>query len=144
MRRAARMTRRPRASAAFAGTTNKGATAEYDELDYARFRGGDDKRLVVSQSVETVREYCGPECPVEFEARFDEFRLDVRLAYRGTPLELPERRPSEQEIMSTEAGHLRLAGYVATQRRSGPCVTAGRARRAQLSLRSLRADPKQR
>jgi hypothetical protein len=134
------MTRRPRASAAFAGTTNKGATAEYDELDYARFRGGDDKRLVVSQSVETVREYCGPEC----EACFDEFRLDVRLAYRGTPLELPERRPSDQEIVSTEAGHLRLAGHVAPQRRSGPCVTAGRARRAQLSLRSLRADPKQR
>jgi hypothetical protein len=103
MRRAARMTRRSRASVAFAGTTNKGATAEYYELDCARFRGGDDKRLVVSQSVETMREYCGPEGPVEFEARFDEFRLDVRLAYRGTPLELPERRPSDQEIVSTEA-----------------------------------------
>ena len=55
------------------------------------------------------------------EARFDEFNLDVKISYRGAPLELPDERPSDRDIMETEEGYRRLAGFPApAQRRSRP------------------------
>ena len=41
---------------------------------------------------------------VEVEASFDEFNLDVRIRYAGTPLTIPERRPTPQEIVASEDG----------------------------------------
>jgi NCS2 family nucleobase:cation symporter-2 len=66
----------------------------------------------INQAVETVRENCEPQGPVVVEARFDEFNLDVKISYRGTPLELPDERPSDREIIESESGHLRLAGFL--------------------------------
>jgi NCS2 family nucleobase:cation symporter-2 len=45
-------------------------------------------------------------------ASFDEFSLDVRVAYDGAPLVLPERRPSTEEIIASYEGQYRLAGYM--------------------------------
>ena len=50
--------------------------------------------------------------PIRIDARFDEFNLDLQMAYRGDPIELPERRPSNKEIIETDDGHRRLAGYM--------------------------------
>jgi hypothetical protein len=36
----------------------------------------------------------------------------VRISYRGEALEFPDERPSGQEIMETDAGYRRLAGYM--------------------------------
>jgi len=66
----------------------------------------------INQAVETVREHCEPQGPIVVEARFDEFNLDVKISYRGAPLELPDERPSDREIMETEAGYRRLAGFL--------------------------------
>ena len=66
----------------------------------------------MNQAIETVREHCDPQGPLVVEARFDEFNLDVKITYRGTPLELPDERPTDREIIETEAGHLRLAGFL--------------------------------
>jgi NCS2 family nucleobase:cation symporter-2 len=66
----------------------------------------------INQAIETVRENCEPQGPVVVEARFDEFNLDVKISYRGTPLELPDERPSDREIIESESGHLRLAGFM--------------------------------
>ena len=66
----------------------------------------------MNQAIETVREHCDPQGPLAVEARFDEFNLDVKITYRGTPLELPDERPTDREIIETEAGHLRLAGFL--------------------------------
>jgi NCS2 family nucleobase:cation symporter-2 len=66
----------------------------------------------VSQAVETIHEMWEPRGPIHIEARFDEFNLDVTLAYRGDVIELPERRPSDKEIIETDEGHRRLAGYL--------------------------------
>ena len=46
------------------------------------------------------------------EASFDEFTLSVRVSYDGVPLELPERRPSDDEIMESDEGERRLAGFM--------------------------------
>jgi xanthine permease XanP len=66
----------------------------------------------VSQAIETVQELWEPRGPIQIDARFDEFNLDVQLTYRGDLIELPERRPSDKEIIETDAGHRRLAGYM--------------------------------
>jgi xanthine permease XanP len=66
----------------------------------------------ISQAIEAIREHCEPEGPIVIEAHFDEFNLDVRISYRGAALEFPDERPSGREIMETEAGYRRLAGYM--------------------------------
>jgi xanthine permease XanP len=69
----------------------------------------------IKQAIETIREHCDPQGPVDIEARFDEFNLDVRITYRGAPLEFPDQRPSGREIIETDTGHLRLAGFLLRQ-----------------------------
>jgi NCS2 family nucleobase:cation symporter-2 len=55
---------------------------------------------------------CEPQGPVEVAASFDEFNLDLRVSYVGPPIELPERRPSNEEIMESEDGQRKLAGFM--------------------------------
>ena len=78
----------------------------------------------VSQAVESIREIWEPRGPIRIEARFDEFNLDVQLSYLGDLIEFPERRPSDKEIVETEGGHRRLAGYML--RRNADRVAAAR------------------
>jgi xanthine permease XanP len=66
----------------------------------------------INQAIETIRENCEPQGPIVVEARFDEFNLDVKISYRGAPLELPDERPSDRDIMETEEGYRRLAGFL--------------------------------
>jgi NCS2 family nucleobase:cation symporter-2 len=83
-----------------------GATwgARRDVIDRASFN--------LTQSIETIVDSCAPEGPLEVEASFDEFNLDLRVSYAGAPLELPDRRPSNEEIMASEEGQRRLAGFM--------------------------------
>lgn len=66
----------------------------------------------VAQAVETIAGSGVAGNPVELAASFDEFRLDVRITYVGEPLELPEERPSVEEIVGSDDGERRLAGYL--------------------------------
>ena len=78
--------------------------ARRDVIDRATFN--------LSQSIETIVDSCEPDGPLEVEASFDEFNLDLRVSYAGPPLELPERRPSNEEIMASEEGQRKLAGFM--------------------------------
>jgi len=49
---------------------------------------------------------------MEITASFDEFNLDVRLAYQGEPLPLPERKPDAAAILASDEGERLLAGYL--------------------------------
>jgi xanthine permease XanP len=66
----------------------------------------------LAQAVETIAGCGVASNPVELVASFDEFRLDVRISYEGPPLELPEDRPSIDEILDSAEGEHRLAGYM--------------------------------
>jgi xanthine permease XanP len=66
----------------------------------------------VLQLIDVVMEEFWTEGPVTIEASFDEFNLDVRVVYRGEPPPLPDRRPSNEEIMESEQGARLLAGYM--------------------------------
>lgn len=78
--------------------------ARRDVIDRATFN--------LTQSIETIVDGCEPQGPLEIEATFDEFNLDLRVSYVGPPIELPERRPSNEEIMESEEGQRRLAGFM--------------------------------
>lgn len=83
-----------------------GATwgARRDVIDRAKFN--------LAQSMEVIMDSCEPQGPVEVAATFDEFSLDLRVTYVGPPLELPDKRPTNEEIMDSEEGHRRLAGFM--------------------------------
>jgi xanthine permease XanP len=98
------------------------AVAEVNEFFDAAGRGWGARPDVmvrvafgINQAIEAIREHCEPQGPITIGARFDEFNLDVAISYRGPPLEFPDERPSGQEIMETEAGYRRLAGFMLRQ-----------------------------
>lgn len=66
----------------------------------------------INQAIEVIRDCCGPQGPFKIDAQFDEFNLNVQISYNGTPIELPDHRPSDAEILETETGHIRLAGFL--------------------------------
>jgi NCS2 family nucleobase:cation symporter-2 len=78
--------------------------ARRDVIDRATFN--------LAQSIETIVDGCSPEGALEIEASFDEFNLDLRVSYAGPPLDLPDKRPTNEEIIASEEGHRRLAGYM--------------------------------
>jgi len=85
-------------------TSGAGWGARRDIIDRASFN--------LTQSIETIVDGCEPQGPLEIAATFDEFNLDLRVMYSGPPLELPEKRPSNEEIMASEEGQRRLAGFM--------------------------------
>jgi NCS2 family nucleobase:cation symporter-2 len=90
----------------------------------------------VSQAVETINDVWQPRGPIRIDARFDEYNLDVQLSYHGDPIELPDWRPSNKEIIETEEGHRRLAGYMI--RRNADRV--GTSRKGDVSVLQLHFD----
>jgi len=68
--------------------------------------------FAVHQLIEAVAENCWRSGPLTLEASFDEFNLDVRLSYGGELLEFPQNRPSDHDIIETEDGARRLAGFM--------------------------------
>jgi xanthine permease XanP len=78
--------------------------------------------FTLQQAVETLVSSGAATGPLEVETAFDEFNLDVRVSYGGPPLELPEKRPSNDEIMASEDGERKLAGFML--RRFADRVTA--------------------
>lgn len=94
----------PAAIEAYMETSGAEWGARRDVIDRASFN--------LTQSIEVIVESCDPQGPLEIEATFDEFNLNLRVLYVGPPLELPEKRPSNEEIMASEEGQRRLAGFM--------------------------------
>jgi NCS2 family nucleobase:cation symporter-2 len=78
--------------------------ARRDVLERAKFN--------LEQSIETIVGSGVARAPLVVEASFDEFNLDLRVTYEGVPLELPEKRPTTEEIIESEDGERKLAGYM--------------------------------
>lgn len=75
----------------------------------------------LAQSIDTLAYSGVTGGPLRVEASFDEFSLDVRVSYDGAALELPATRPSSDEVLDSEEGERKLAGYLL--RRSADRVT---------------------
>jgi NCS2 family nucleobase:cation symporter-2 len=66
----------------------------------------------VMQLIDVVVEEFWTSGPITIEASFDEFNVDVRVMYRGKPPALPDRRPTNEEIMESEQGAQMFAGFM--------------------------------
>jgi len=86
-----------------------------------------------AQAEESIVEHCNVQGPVSVEASFDEFNLDIRLSWQGDELQIPDKRPSDEEIRETEQGLLLLAGFL-IQRNADRVRTARRGDRATLEF----------
>lgn len=65
----------------------------------------------VGQLVEAAIEHGEAQGPLDLEASFDEYRLDLRLAWRGATLAFPQSRPSLVQIQEPDGARL-LAGFL--------------------------------
>ncbi|MBP8305693.1 MAG: purine/pyrimidine permease [Burkholderiaceae bacterium] len=78
--------------------------ARRDVIERAKFN--------LQQSIETLASSGLASGPMLAEASFDDFTLSVRVSYEGAPLELPDHRPSDDEIMESDEGERKLAGFM--------------------------------
>jgi xanthine permease XanP len=68
-----------------------------------------------AQAVESIAEHCNARGPINIEASFDEYNLDVRITYEGDAFTIEDRRPTDSEIRDSEDGIRRLAGFMLQQ-----------------------------
>ncbi len=68
--------------------------------------------FAANQLVEAVADNGWNAGALTLEASFDEFNLDIHAVYAGTPLAFPDKRPTDQEIMASDDGMSRLAGFM--------------------------------
>ena len=78
--------------------------ARRDVVERARFN--------LAQSIETIASIGVVNGVLDVAASFDEFRLDLRVSYDGPLPELPDKRPTNEEIIASEEGERRLAGFM--------------------------------
>jgi xanthine permease XanP len=68
--------------------------------------------FAVQQAVEAIVEYCRVRGPITLAVSYDEFDVDAKLSYDGIAMELPDWAPSHDELLETEDGPRRLAGFM--------------------------------
>jgi xanthine permease XanP len=68
--------------------------------------------FAVQQAVEAVIDACEVKGPIKLEVSYDEFVIDAVVTYVGASLEFPTQPPTKEEILETEDGHRRLAGFL--------------------------------
>jgi NCS2 family nucleobase:cation symporter-2 len=68
--------------------------------------------FAVTQLTEVLFEHCAVKGPIAITAEFDEFNLNISVDYDGDAMEFPDRRPSNEEILDSEQGARRLAGFM--------------------------------
>jgi NCS2 family nucleobase:cation symporter-2 len=66
----------------------------------------------VIQLVEAVAENCWKTGKMVVQASFDEFRMEIAVTYPGERLDLPEQRPSIEQIRDSENGARLLGGFM--------------------------------
>jgi len=68
--------------------------------------------FAVQQTAEAVVAFCEPKGFVTLAISYDEFVIDAIVTYDGATLEFPDQPPTGEEIVETEDGHRRLAGFL--------------------------------
>jgi NCS2 family nucleobase:cation symporter-2 len=66
----------------------------------------------VQQTIDAVVTFCHVKGPIRLDISYDEFVIDVVVTYDGAKLEFPDQPPTQEEILETEGGHQRLAGFL--------------------------------
>src|SRR5262249_7415139 len=68
--------------------------------------------FTVQQTIEAVISPCDAQGSGRLDISYDEFIIDASVTYVGTPLEFPTQAPTKEEILNTDEGQRRLAGFL--------------------------------
>ena len=66
----------------------------------------------VQQALDALVQHGQIRGPITLAISYDEFDIDVRIAYAGVALELPDRPPTHDELLEGEDGLRRMAGFL--------------------------------
>ena len=79
--------------------------------------------FAVQQTAEAVVAFCEPKGFATLAISYDEFVIDAIVTYDGATLEFPDQPPTGEEIVETEDGHRRLAGFLIRRFADRMCAT---------------------
>ena len=68
--------------------------------------------MALTEACELIADHGLAKGPVTVAVSFDEYNLYAEVSYAGSPLPLPDKRPSEDEILSDPTAMIRLGGYL--------------------------------
>ena len=68
--------------------------------------------FAVQQTLEAIIAYCGAKGPIKLNLSFDEFVINAEIMYDGKPMEFPVQPPGKDELLDSEEGYPRLAGFL--------------------------------
>jgi NCS2 family nucleobase:cation symporter-2 len=68
--------------------------------------------FAAQQLIEVIADACTPRGPIALSGSFNEFDLALDARYAGEQLELPDRRPTPDEIVESDDGARLLAGFL--------------------------------
>jgi xanthine permease XanP len=66
----------------------------------------------VQQTIEAVIAFCDPRGPIRLDISYDEFVIDAGVSYDGALLGFPTQPPTKEQVLETEDGQQRLAGFL--------------------------------
>ncbi len=78
----------------------------------ARKEVNDRATSVMNEFLESATNLGFAKGKIKAGVSFDEFNLDVNMYYDGVLLELPDKRPSEDELLRDESAFTRLSGFI--------------------------------
>jgi xanthine permease XanP len=71
--------------------------------------------FAVQQTLEAIIAYCGAKGPITINLSFDEFVVVADIIYDGASMEFPDQPPGKEELLNSDDGYPRLAGFLVRQ-----------------------------
>ena len=72
----------------------------------------EEAKHILRELVEALFMYAKTKGPVQVEALFDEYNLNIHVHYEGQPMEFPKSPPTEDEIMTDRSSLSRMSGFI--------------------------------
>ncbi len=69
----------------------------------------------LSELMEVLQEQQLSQGPLQIDASFEEFNLNVDVSYQGELLEISKQRPTERELLEDDTAFIRLSGFLLTK-----------------------------
>ena len=71
--------------------------------------------FAVQQTLEAIIAYCGAKGTITINLSFDEFVIVADIIYDGAAMEFPDQPPGKEELLNSDDGYPRLAGFLVRQ-----------------------------
>lgn len=81
--------------------------------------------FAVQQALEAVIAYCAAKGSITVNLSFDEFVINADIIYDGATMEFPAEPPSREDLLDSEEGYPRLAGFLVRQHTDRRMVIKG-------------------